>query len=435
MNNLIKKMTYKLTVLFLTGIILTIIAFMSYYTHGSSKEFPISSSDYKIYAVSDFENGGNSSAEIFIHPDGSFGMNCLLVEGFKKNNPYCSIVIVLNHNYKEGIPVNEYEEILVNIEFTGSGKAIHSPLVYLRNYNEDYSKEDPFKTMKFNIAQLHGYISGEDLSIPLSNFFPADWWIERFNIPVSQGGSEINNVSVVQIATGPKAVMGRHIIKINKLIIKGHYLSEQMFLIIIVSFWMLLSMITICMFYSKLFEERKLLKKHNKSLEKMNQDIKDESNKDALTSAYNRYAIKNLIEQKNSIFYSTSHFSVIYIDIDFFKKVNDKYGHSSGDEVLIDFSSLIFDNIRHSDYFSRWGGEEFIIFCPNTTLKSAKYFADTLRHKICKHRFKHGERVTCSFGVAEVGKEPIHAAIDRADKALYEAKQTGRNKVVAKEKP
>ena len=122
--------------------------------------------------------------------------------------------------------------------------------------------------------------------------------------------------------------------------------------------------------------------------------------------------------------------SVIFIDVDHFKKVNDTYGHEFGDYVLKEFANVVKQNIRNSDIFARIGGEEFVLILPHTSYESALKVAEKLRKAIEKHDFK-GKKITASFGVSEFEGD-LQMAIEIADEALYEAKRNGRNQVKGK---
>lgn len=154
------------------------------------------------------------------------------------------------------------------------------------------------------------------------------------------------------------------------------------------------------------------------------------ANTDRLTQIANRaYLIRQLdymlkISRRNSI-----PLSVIFIDIDHFKQINDTYGHRMGDRVLIDLSNLVSKRIRESDIFGRWGGEEFVIILAQTALNDAIVLAEKLRTMVESHRFENG-RVTCSFGVAQmIDDDTEETLIHRADAMLYVAKESGRNRV------
>lgn len=168
------------------------------------------------------------------------------------------------------------------------------------------------------------------------------------------------------------------------------------------------------------------LKKYNLQLEKL-------SNTDKLTGIYNRLKLDDILEyEKQQFDRFGGPLSIIMFDLDWFKKVNDNYGHKTGDEILKTIAKIILENKRDADAFGRWGGEEFLLVCPETDKKGATILAEKLREAIEKHEFPTVVSLTASFGVAEFEKyESIVKVFDKADKALYEAKKSGRNKVVS----
>ncbi len=154
---------------------------------------------------------------------------------------------------------------------------------------------------------------------------------------------------------------------------------------------------------------------------------------DALTGLMNRRSFLTCAEREISRAdrYAQS-LSLIFLDIDHFKRVNDRYGHHAGDEVLKTFSDLIRERIRSSDLLARWGGEEFLILAPETQLESAAALAESLREAVAASAFPSVGSVTCSLGVAQrKSTESFEAFCARADAALYQAKETGRNRVCA----
>jgi diguanylate cyclase (GGDEF)-like protein/PAS domain S-box-containing protein len=153
---------------------------------------------------------------------------------------------------------------------------------------------------------------------------------------------------------------------------------------------------------------------------------------DQLTKIYNRVYLDEVLYNQHYRYKRNKEVcSIILIDIDYFKEVNDKYGHIVGDKVLIEFAQLLEESVRDSDIVGRWGGEEFLIVLPHTIQSEAKVLAEKLRKKIETHRFDVVVHKTASFGVCSFSDEiSIEKLIDKADIALYEAKKSGRNKVV-----
>lgn len=152
---------------------------------------------------------------------------------------------------------------------------------------------------------------------------------------------------------------------------------------------------------------------------------------DPLTKLFNRAGIDQFLAREVEL--SRRHknsLSVIIIDIDFFKKVNDIYGHQVGDIILVELSGILKAHIRSTDLAGRFGGEEFMLILPQTNQEGGLIVAEELRKKIEAYNFSAPTNVTASLGVASFdGKEDIHSLIKRADKALYKAKESGRNRV------
>ncbi|MFM5876944.1 diguanylate cyclase [Aeromonas veronii] len=177
------------------------------------------------------------------------------------------------------------------------------------------------------------------------------------------------------------------------------------------------------------------MSKVTSELELANQELEKISRVDFLTGTLNRKAFTTRVdyELSKSRRYKTDA-SLVIMDIDFFKKVNDDHGHLVGDKVLQIVSKIVNSEIRESDIFARYGGEEFILFLPETGIIDAKEMTERIRRAI-EERTSGGSTsdsppVTCSFGVsAVISSDNISTLIKRADDALYNAKNNGRNRV------
>jgi diguanylate cyclase (GGDEF)-like protein len=177
-----------------------------------------------------------------------------------------------------------------------------------------------------------------------------------------------------------------------------------------------------------------------KALEEKNKILDNLANIDGLTGINNHRFFQNALDQEISrSIRNTTSISLLFIDIDYFKKFNDTYGHQVGDFVLAQFAKTIRENIRQYDVLARYGGEEFVVILPETNCEEALAVAEKLRIVIEKTIFRDSReeyQVTASFGQA-CGKPAVEddfskdMLISRADQALYEAKEKGRNKVVA----
>jgi len=168
------------------------------------------------------------------------------------------------------------------------------------------------------------------------------------------------------------------------------------------------------------------------TLEEKNEELETLHITDSLTGLYNRHKLDwELLSEINRADRFEYSFGVILLDIDYFKSVNDTYGHLVGDDVLIDLAKILKENTRQTDIVGRWGGEEFLIIVPKADEEGIKKLAETLRAAIENHIFNLVKTKTASFGVTLfIDNDCIDTMIARADKALYVAKEQGRNQVV-----
>lgn len=173
------------------------------------------------------------------------------------------------------------------------------------------------------------------------------------------------------------------------------------------------------------------IKKMNYEIIKREDDLKYISETDPLTRCYNRRAIINLIEREieQSKKFDLN-FSLIMFDLDKFKKINDTYGHLFGDTVLKSMSKVILSNIKNTDIFGRYGGEEFLILLPNTKLRDGIIIAERLRGTIEKMTWEHDVIITVSMGVVKkFPNDTLDIVLGKVDNLLYKAKRNGRNRV------
>jgi diguanylate cyclase (GGDEF)-like protein len=164
----------------------------------------------------------------------------------------------------------------------------------------------------------------------------------------------------------------------------------------------------------------------------MDEKLKRLATTDILTGAYNRIGFDEIIsrEMESARRYNKS-LSVILFDIDHFKRVNDQFGHHTGDAVLKQIATIVRKTIRKVDYFIRWGGEEFLILSEETDREQACIVAERLRMNVGRFAFATVGHITISCGVAEFhAGDTEHSFIKKADAAMYKAKKQGRNRVV-----
>jgi diguanylate cyclase (GGDEF)-like protein len=161
-------------------------------------------------------------------------------------------------------------------------------------------------------------------------------------------------------------------------------------------------------------------------------DLERLSELDSLTGVYTRRKLNVMLEQEiDQANRSPAVFSIIVMDLDDFKRVNDTYGHLVGDEVLKHIVRLLKERIGDSGVLCRWGGDELLVLLPGSGLEKAVAIAESLRSVVQQYPYSAGIVVTLSMGVAQfLGGESVTGLIRRADNALYRAKASGRNKVM-----
>lgn len=178
-------------------------------------------------------------------------------------------------------------------------------------------------------------------------------------------------------------------------------------------------------------EYKSIQQEQHQELERINMHLHQQATIDPLTRIYNRQHFNANLNREISRSERYRHsLSLVLLDIDHFKSINDTFGHLAGDAVLKELAELMRSNIRESDLLARWGGEEFVILALEADRTSARALAEKLCRLVASHRFSISQQVTCSFGVtAYISDEGAMALINRADQALYAAKKTGRNRV------
>ncbi len=376
-------------------------------------------------------DNGNSVVEWIDREN--FEWRCELKNAYEY--PFCSFQLFLTGNYLEGVDLGDYDEMVFWLDYEGPGKTIR---VFLRNSNPAYTTPDELRTAKFNTVELNVDELNKKTRVPFENFRVADWWLLMFEIPVRHSLPEFDNISMIEFQTGSGTTTGVHRFKFRGVRFEGQWISREQWYFTIIVFW--ISVIVAFLGYrtvalnmevkiGKL--KQKELSQINAILDKRSKTLEEKSKIDPLTGAFNRLGL-------DGVMYDGLHkwnrdkvpLTLIIFDVDHFKSVNDTYGHKTGDDVLVNLSKAVKANLRKSDKFARWGGEEFIIVCSDCTIEQGRELAEKIREVIAGQDFGNNLRVTVSFGIAQIKEgDGLEELFDRADKALLEAKATGRNRV------
>ena len=398
-------------------------------------------SNFLIYSSDDRSLGGLSEAKYSV-ADGDIRLHCELKKS-KYAWPFCGIVIDLTETASGikrdfGEDLSSYTSLLINAKYqTGENKAQRGIRIQSRNFNPVYSKEGDFDSLKYNALEFYPDREPSPAIISLSAFQTAPWWLNQFKLPTNLTQAEFSNTYLFEIATGVGTPLGKYTLVIDHIEFQGRHVPTLHIYLFVAMLWFLSGTILLIVrlkHYASALLKSNLKKEELESLNELlnirSQTLADLVITDELTGIANRVALKSFFEDKEKFSPTKKNLAVIFADIDYFKKINDTYGHLIGDEVLIQFAILLQDNIRNSDLLARWGGEEFVILCPFTELHKAKDLAEKLRLLTEKTIFAQDIKITTSFGIAHLQKnESPSEFLNRADGALYNAKNNGRNRV------
>ncbi|ANQ56410.1 diguanylate cyclase [Vibrio parahaemolyticus] len=406
---------------------------------GDTRKLVITPEQFNIYATKDASEGGLSTADITYDAQ-SLVLNCEL----KKSSyawPYCGISVYTDvAKPTHGIDLSNYHTIRLKLHYEEAGNGqnpSHDLRLYLRNYNSEYSKPDDEYTIKYNGMQFSPSNFSETIEIPIKNLQVMTWWLADNKVDIEHSAPEFSNITRIDIATGSGAALGQHKIVIDKIEFEGAYLAQETLLFALLFSWMALGLAFSLhelrknrAAYEKAKRRHRHLEKVNGTLRAQNYEFAELAHRDALTGAMNRHAVQTWLEQQaRQVRWGHSTLSILYMDLDNFKKINDKFGHQIGDDILREFVMVVASSIAPDDRLVRWGGEEFVVFCPDTNIEQAVKKAEMIRKNVANHLWVHGEALTCSIGVAQMQNERVTETMARADEVLYLAKRNGRNRV------
>ncbi|MDO6525700.1 GGDEF domain-containing protein [Motilimonas sp. 1_MG-2023] len=404
------------------------------YQHSFNTSLVINSeSDYGFKAITDESQGGKTTATLTRTPQGMV-LECNIVKAYAW--PFCELAIKLSE-ISEGIDISKYNTVSLDVRYEGEGS--QRIRFYIRNFHPTYSDIHNDTTMKVNEIEYEPNLYASEVKIPLKNFQVASWWISEHSIPLEHFAPDFTNVAVLEVATGSLISEGPVKIVVEEIRFDGKLIPETVFLTGIIGIWIAFALIYLLSDLRRLKGDLSSTRQKAVELESLTEALKLESKKfetmakrDPLTGARNRAGIRDsLFEQVQLVYLQRTPLSIVFMDIDHFKQINDVHGHDIGDEVLKAFAGLVTGQTRQGDSLVRWGGEEFLLVCPNTELNHAAQLAENIRSLLEVSEWPDGVKVTCSFGVTQMGQESTGEFIARADEALYKAKSKGRNRVVS----
>lgn len=389
------------------------------------------SDKYRFALDSDVQDGGSTHTE-WIDKD-NLEWRCTLGKAYEF--PFCGMQIYFSDSYLRGMDLSNYTHLNLWLDYEGAAASVR---VFFRNANPAYTRPNEIRSTKFNMIELDTRKGDHYDNIQFSYFRVADWWLLLSELEMQHSQIEFTNVGLIEIQTGSGLKSGEHSFRLKRMELVGVYISVENFYLSIIVVWIVAILLYLAWRIRTLSaavktgeEKQAELKEINALLDQRSRKLDEKSKTDPLTGAYNRAGIEGaLTDAFRQWKYQKKPMSLLLLDVDNFKTINDTHGHSFGDVVLRDLTCLVSNNIRSEDSFARWGGEEFIVVCNNTDLMHAADMAEKLRKLISAHVFPNSLKVTVSIGVARIQEgENLEMLFDRADQVLYLAKNNGRNQI------
>jgi len=338
--------------------------------------------------------------------------------------PYCELIIDIQNLSKQapltGVNLSNYSQIGLWIKHqhpTQPGTRIE-----LRNFNSSYSAKESEVILKPNsLEYLEAYVTNP-VWLKLNDFSIPQWWNNSHNLTLSHGGTDFSNIHSIAVAPSTKVQQGNYKLTIERIELKGQYVSKTVLIAVLIMLW------GIALGY--IFRGIRVTKELVfKIPEKATQSIKFGAMSCPLTGALNRIGLRKCFDQLAPT--DLHNLSIIFLNIDYFEDLYPNYGQIKADKILQQFVNEINNACRSSDTVARWSTEEFLLVCPDTALTQAVEVADKIRAAIREAAWPNEIKITCSSGVAQMDDEDLTNLISRANRALYQAKNSGSNRTAA----
>lgn len=370
---------------------------------------------------SDGDIGGGSSAKVI----GPLAWTCDMRAG--NAYPYCGYELFLDGNRgTHGLDLTNMRSFAMTMMYRGPATSFR---VHLKNFDPRYATVADIESPKFLRVEADttpGRLQHVEF-VP-SDFGVADWWLRKRKLPPEFGRPQFDNITSLNVETGSEAPLGRHSFEVREIVIKAAILSDAQWYSLLLGMWIV--MIVAYLGYRVGNLRRALAEKQ--TLEALAlREAQEAARRDHLTGILNRRGLTERFEELAGPRRGAFPLTVILIDLDHFKALNDTHGHEQGDKVLTAVAQVIAGGVRTGDLVARWGGEEFIVVCADVDRRGAQKIAEKIRERIEAHDFGTAGSITASLGVnwSNMAEPDLTQSVAQADIALYAAKAEGRNRV------
>jgi diguanylate cyclase (GGDEF)-like protein len=379
---------------------------------------PASTTSNSHLVFSDADSGGKT----VVRGMGPLAWGCDLRAG--NPYPYCGYELFVDHNRgTHGLNLTHMRTLAITLMYEGQATSFR---VHLKNFDPHYSSatdDDTPKYLRVEADTTPG--KWQRTSFVPDDFGVADWWLRKYKLAPQYGRPQFDNITSLIIETGSEAPLGPHAFRIKDIEIRTAIMSDAQWYSLLLGLWIL--MIVAYLGY-RLSNLRRALSER-RTLEALAlREAQEAARHDHLTKVLNRRGITERFDELRRSRREAA-MTVILIDIDHFKVLNDSFGHDYGDRVLAQIAEVISRNVRGVDLVARWGGEEFVVVCAGIDRRGAQRVSEKIRECIETFDFGEGGRITASFGIhwSNAPETELSQMVALADVALYAAKAGGRN--------
>jgi len=379
---------------------------------------PASTASNSHLVFSDADSGGKT----VVRGTGPLAWSCDLRTG--NPYPYCGYELFVDrHRGTHGLNLTHMRTLAISLMYEGQATSFR---VHLKNFDPHYSRatdDDTPKYLRVEADTTPG--KWQTTRFVPDDFGVADWWLRKYKLAPQYGRPQFDNITSIIIETGSEAPLGPHAFRIKDIEIRTAIMSDAQWYSLLLGLWIL--MIVVYLGY-RLSNLRRALSER-RTLEALAlREAQEAARHDHLTQVLNRRGITECFDELRRSRREAA-MTVILIDIDHFKALNDSFGHEYGDQVLVQIAEVITRNVRGVDLVARWGGEEFVVVCAGIDRRGAQRVSEKIRECIESFDFGEGGRITASFGIhwSNAPETELSQMVALADIALYAAKAGGRN--------
>ncbi|MDO3387703.1 GGDEF domain-containing protein [Gilvimarinus sp. SDUM040013] len=392
----------------------------------------VAGADQITYLYYDKTEGGGTLGEWIDQENLSF--RCIRFN-MELPSTYCGVSLELTldpGDFTRGIDFSHYDTLLLDIDINSDQSRIS---LIFRNFNPDYSDASDFNSTQHISLPLRVRDLDQPIAISFDEFSVSEWWLVNRDIEREYTQPDFSNVVLMGIDARDRLNGGVHEFTINQVTLSGDMVKAETWYLAILLTWiigMVLYLLYNAVYWRKQARgsEKKFrhLASRHRELRGEAASLKSLSERDTLSGLPNRRALTSAFEKLDMA--AVQPMAFILIDIDHFKRINDRRGHSEGDRVIREVSNILLNNTRGDDLLARWGGEEYLLVCPATNSAQSLMIAEKIRHRVFSSEFfvEQPMAVSVSLGVAQMRDgESFESVFDRADTCLYKAKALGRN--------